>query len=107
PELPRPVDDPHAAVAADAQDLVAGYLRVLPILAGRQVGGHGPGPARPLPRGVGAPTWRRQLISGACLVHGLPQSDGSKTIPHLYSHPSAVLPAKMGRTPLGWPGERS
>jgi hypothetical protein len=95
-KLARPVDDAHAAVAADAQDLVARYLRVLPALGGRQVGGDRRGVARPLRRSVVRRIRRRQAIGGQGFVHRPPRSDRNKTIPPLYSHPSAVLASQNG-----------
>jgi hypothetical protein len=44
-ELARPVDDAHAAVAEDAEDLVAGHLGVLAALPRRQVSRNGSGAA--------------------------------------------------------------
>src|SRR5262249_37225281 len=88
PQLPRPVDDPHAAVAADPQDLVAGDLRVFAALPGRQVRGHGPGVTRPLRRGVVGRTGRRQAISRGLLIHGPLPTNWARII-----HAVIVLPS--------------
>src|SRR5262245_60408453 len=74
-ELARPIDDAHAAVAEDAENLVARHLGVFAALAGRQVRRNGPRVARQLRRGAVGIGGSRKLIRRARLVHGTPRSD--------------------------------
>ena len=69
-ELAGPIDDAHAAVAEDAEDLVAGHLGVFAALAWRQSRRNGPGVPQDgerRPNGLDG--------QGACLVHGAPRSE--------------------------------